>query len=162
MQFLAPLSDRDIVLGKTVAGGLLSGISILMVLAALLILAPSGSPLSWAAALVGCASMYILLAPVAVFSSAVFPKPADLSKMGKAGNAHGVAGFIGFILTLAVAVPPGLFGMAGLILESPLLALGLNLAWALIAAAIAYPLLLSAAKLVGERRENLALVAQGR
>ena len=162
MQFLAPLTDREIVLGKAVAGGILSSISIGLVLIAMLILAPAGSPFSWAASLVGCASIYIMLVPFAALASATFPKPADLSKMGKAGNPHGMAAFMGFVMTLALATPPSILTMIGLLFRSPFLALLLNLGWAAVSLLVAWPLLNVAARQLGNRRENLALVAQGR
>jgi uncharacterized RDD family membrane protein YckC len=57
--------------------------------------------------------------------------------------------------TIAVAVVSRLFGRPGL-------ALALVALWTVIAAAVAVPLLASAARTLGPRRENLAVVAEGR
>ncbi len=160
LQLLAPLSERDLVLGKAVASAALIGITLALVLVAAIVLAPHGSPLLWVAALAGCAALSITLVPVATILSVLFPKPADLNRMGKAGNPHGLASFLGFVLTIGLATPAALLGAIGLLFLGPLGALALNLAWALVGGVSAWLLFRGAARLVDARRESLALAAQ--
>jgi hypothetical protein len=162
LQFLAPLSDRELVLGKALASAALIGLSLAPVIVAAIILAPRGSPLAWAAALAGCASIAILFIPIATILSAVLPKPADLNRMGTAGNAHALATFLGFVLTFALATPPILLGAVGTLFLGPGGTLALSLGWMLAMALASWPLFLGATRLVGERRESLALAAQER
>lgn len=163
LQFVSPIHARDLILGKAAGGAALLSVALALFLAAALVMAPGGPALLWAAALVGGLSSYILMAPAAAVLSALFPKPADLGKIGSAGNPHAAAASIGLLLSVLAAIPPTLvMGIANYLLASPLLALLLMLLWTLLACALALPLSAAAARVLEARRENLAQVAQGR
>jgi len=163
LQFLSPIHARDLIIGKAAGGAVLVGVCLGLFLVAALVLAPGGSSLLWAAALIGSLSSYILMAPAAAMLSALFPKPADLGKMGNSGNAHPAAATIGTVLTAIALIPPSLAIVIGYhLLAGPLLALCLMLLWTLLAIALALPLLGAAARMLEARRENLVQVAQSR
>lgn len=162
-QFLSPTSDLDLVYGKALGSGMIFAVGALLCLACSLIVAPGGSPLAWLAVLLGGAATYLLLTPLAVLASAAFPVAADLTKTGSGGNPHSAAFLVGTLAMALLATPPGLIiGIAGHGLQRPGLALQLMALWIVLAAGVAIPLLRLAARSVGPRRENLALVAQGR
>lgn len=158
--FMGKLSRQSILLNQfaTDRAGLL-GICLGLFLVAALV-APGGSALLWAAALISGLSSYIVMAPVAALPSALFPKPADLGKMGNSGNTHAAAALIGTLLTVVAAIPPTLvMGIGYQLLASPLPAFCLMLLWTLLACVLALPLLGEAARMLEARRENLAQVA---
>ena len=162
-QFLAPVSDRDLVRGKLAGGALLASLPTFTGGVAALLISRGGSPFLWLAALLGGVSAYLLFAPVAAFLSALLPKESDLSSLGSAGNPHAAAGIVGFFLTvLALAPPAGLTVIGLMAFDSAPIALALVAAWALLTLGIAWFVSGLAATALGERRENLALVAQGR
>ena len=123
-QFLAPITDLDLVKGKAVGCGLILAVAVLLCLICSLIVAPGGSPLDWLSVLLGGAATYMLLTPVAVLLSATFPVASDLSKTGSGGNPHTAAFLIGTLLVLLLSVPPGLIlSIASHLLHRPGLAL---------------------------------------
>jgi hypothetical protein len=163
LEFLAPVSDLEIVRGKAAAMFVLWG----MTLALSLLVGGATSratPLPlWGAAALGGASVLALLAPAAAVLSALFPKPCDLGRIGRAGNPHTTAGLLGTLLILALGgIPAGLAAVGFLLLKSAALALLLLAAWALLAATGGAALLRPAAAVVTRRRENLILVARER
>ncbi len=163
MQYLAPVSDRDLVRGKAAGVGLLLAIAMAPCLAASAVLAPGGSVFLWAAAPLEVLSVYVLTVPLGAFLSMFFPKTADLSKVSYAGNAHGLAGVLGVVGTFLAAAPPvGIHMLIGGFMGRPALALLLVAAWSLVAGLVAWPLLEWTSSLAAERRENLLLVARGR
>jgi hypothetical protein len=163
LQFLAPISDVDLVKGKAVGCGIFLSVAVLLCVVCSLLVAANGSPLVWLAVLLGGAATYILLSPVAVWFSALFPVASDLSKTGTGGNPHSLAFLIGTILVFAFSSPAVMIlAIAHHRFHRPGLTLLLMAAWALVAAVIALPLLKLAARALTERRENIALVAQGR
>jgi len=163
LQLLSPLSTADILRGKVIGSALLVGISTTLCFGIGLVLDPSGSPVLWIAAVFILASMFLVFMPIALLLSAVFPKAADLSRMGKDGNPQPIAGFISFLVVPLLAIPPGLLGAATLLVaKSTLLTASAALFWLGISLAI---YLVSMRGLVGlfeRRRENLLLVATGR
>ncbi len=160
LQLLAPIPDVDLVRGKALGCGILLGASVLNCLLCSLLIAPGGSPLAWLAVLLGAAATYLWLCPVGALFSALLPVASDLNKTGTGGNPHGLAMLLGALLVMIVSGPPGLILHLGR--HRPALALLFMALWALVAAALSIPLLGLAARTVGPRRENLALVAQGR
>jgi hypothetical protein len=133
------------------AGALLS-------LACMLIVAPGGSPLFWLATVMGGAAAYLILSPLCACLSLMIPIAADLSKTGSAGNPHNLAMLAG-LFAVAIAAAPGGLAVTSL---SPGMAVLAMAAWLAVAATAALPLLGLTARLLRWRRENLALVAQGR
>jgi divalent metal cation (Fe/Co/Zn/Cd) transporter len=88
---------------------------------------------------------------------------ADLSKTGSGGNPHGFSMLVGTVLVAACAAPPALILVgAEHWLHRDALALPVMAAWTLLVAAVAHPLVILASRAIGQRRENLALVAQGK
>jgi hypothetical protein len=117
----------------------------------------------WLSVVPGIAATYLLLSPVAVWMSALFPVSADLSKTGSGGNPHSVSMLVGTVLVLAAAAPPALIlVLAEHWMGQPALSLPLMAVWTLLVAAIAHPLVILASRTIHHRRENLALVAQGK
>ncbi len=163
MQYLAPISDREIILGKAVGIGILLSVAMIPCILAAAVLTPGGSLLRWAAVPLVVLSTYVLTVPFGAFLSMFFPKTADLGKISYAGNAHGFAGLAGFVGTAIAAVPPVVINtMVGGAMRRPALALALIMAWTLLCGLVAWPLLAWVSSLADERRENLLLVARGR
>jgi hypothetical protein len=70
---------------------------------------------------------------------------------------------VGTVLVLLAAAPPAaILLVVHRGMERPLLGLALMAAWTALALALAIPLLRLAARAIGPRRENLALVAGSR
>lgn len=163
LQFLLPMSDRQLAWGKLVGVGLLLGIAGLIALVAALLVAPSGHPALWLAVLIGSMATYALICPVSIWLSALFPVAADLSKSGSGGNPHALASFLGFLLILLAAAPVGVtIGVTVWGVNRPELALPIVALWSAVACAIGLPLVNVASRSITFRRENLGLVAQGR
>jgi hypothetical protein len=128
-----------------------------------LVISGGGSLSLWLTALLGGVSSYLLFAPVGAFLSALLPKESNLSSLGSAGNPHAAAAIVGFFLTVLSLLPPAALTMLGLLaFDSALIALALVAGWTLVTAVIAWLVARLAAVVLGDRRENLALVAQGR
>ncbi|HSB11517.1 MAG TPA: hypothetical protein VLM38_18660 [Blastocatellia bacterium] len=163
LEFLAPISDEDLVRGKTAGCAMMLGVTVSVCLVCSLIVGPGGSPLLWLSVLLGGAASYMLLSPVATFLSAVFPAASDLSKTGTGGNPHGFAFLVGSLMTIVISGITGmLIALGRSVFESTELTLLLMALWTILAGAVSIPLLRLAARAVSPRRENLALVAQGR
>ena len=158
MQFLQPIRDVDLVRGKTAGCAIVFGAGAMITLACALVVAPGGSPWLWLATLFGGAATFLAISPVAAWMSALFPIASDLSKTGTGGNPHAFAMIVGMFITGAALLPAAL--ILAFVPESyaPLW-MGL---WAVVAAAVALPLLTLVAKTIRARRENLVLVAQSR
>jgi len=163
LQFLSPVSDRDLARGKILGAALVFTLTLGINLAAALAVAANGSPLLWIASVINAYAMFLLLSPTCVWFSAIFPLAADLSKAGSGGNPHPLPMLAGTLIVLLFAAPGGVLlwlgpGRVG----SAAIVLGLTLLWLLIAMAVSLPLIGAASRVIGARRENLALVAQGR
>lgn len=159
MQFLAPLTDRDIVLGKMV------GVSVLGLFAASLgtcgglIVERSGSVSSWLAVPVVAAAAYAVQVTAAVVLSILVPKASDLGRWGREGNPHPVAGLCGMLLVIpALGIPVALAATGLLLLQSQAWMWILLLAWTSIALAVAQQGSRLTARLLARNRENLLQV----
>jgi len=157
-EFIAPISDIDLVRGKAVGCAAMVGAGALLSLICAATVSPGGSPLMWLATGLGGAAAFLLLSPVSALVSVLLPVPSDLSKTGTAGNPHSIAMLAGTVL-VAVAVAPAVLIVA---LLAPAPALVVMTIWLALAAMMSIPLLGVVAKTLRRRRENLALVAQGR
>ena len=163
LQFLAPVSDAELARGKTIGCLLLLLPTLALTAVASAAVAPNGSPFYWLSALLGVISVYLWMSPIAVWLSALFPQAADLSKTGTGGNPHSLPMFAGTLLVLLLAAPAAGILLAGMYwLHQPALTLGAMLAWTALAAAVAHPLVILASRAITLRRENLAMVAQGK
>jgi hypothetical protein len=163
LQLLSPIGVRDLLVGKWVGGGLLTAISTVLCFVAGIALDPSGSPLLWIAAALITASLFMVFGPVGMLLSLIFPKVADLSRMGKDGNPQPIAAFISTFLVPLLLVPPGVvLAVTLLLLKSVLLTLLAAVLWFAISVAVGVVLLRRLVGLFERRRENLLLVATGR
>jgi hypothetical protein len=164
LQLLAPVSDRHLAWGKLYGCWLILCAGMVITLAASVAVAPSGSPYLWLAVIVAALAIYLLLSPITVWMSALFPQASDLSKTGSGGNPHPLPMFVGTFLVLFAALPNVLiFLFVDLWWRNqPILTLAGVSLWAFIVAVFAIPLVNLASRAVGARRENLALIAQGK
>jgi hypothetical protein len=158
LQFLAPIRDVDLIRGKAVGCGAIIAGGALITLLCTLLAAPYGSPLLWTAAIFGGVATYVVLTPLGALFSVLLPVPADLSKTGTSGNPHTLAILAGMVFVGLAAVPPGV----ALLMLSPRAALVAMTIWLATVWVAVYPLLGLVARLLRARRENLALIAQGR
>jgi hypothetical protein len=157
LQTLSPLSDRDLVRGRAVAGAALALLALLPALVVTTLLHPATPWLLLPAAVLGGAAAYLLVAPAALWISMLFPKAADLSKLGNQGKPHGAAVLAGLFLvttTLGCVQALGALGYliggaAGVLLAETLLATA--------AALLAWPLLHLVARSLPARRDALLL-----
>ena len=163
LEFLAPVSDRDLVRGKAAGGAILAASRAFLCYLAALIIAPGGSFFLWLAAAVGGGAIFLLLAPGGAILSALLPKTVDLGRIGNAAKPHPAASFLG-MLCVAMGAGPTIALVLGAVffLESPAAAFLLVVAWTAVAAVVSRLLFRLAERLLSQRRENLALVAQGR
>jgi len=162
-QLLAPLTDRELAWGKIAGYGMIVGTGLIVCLVTALAVARSGPPAYWIATIIGGAATFVLLCPLAIWFSALFPVASDLGKTGSGGNPHPLPMIAGTLCTALFAMPGAVILFASeYLLRNELVAVPLMLAWFLFAAAVAIPLINLAAHTVGSRRENLALVAQGK
>ena len=163
LQLLAPMRERDLVVGKMIAGWILSVATALVAVLAAVVLYPREHPLTWPILVTTALGTALLLGPVGALLSAVFPKSVDLSRMGKQGNPHHLAALVGTGLTMACAAPPAaLAAGAILVARSHALALALVAGWAILSAVAAMASLGLVSRAVEQRRENLWILAQGR
>ncbi len=111
----------------------------------------------------GALAVLALGMPAGAAFSALFPKAADLGRIGRSGNPHPTASLAGGLLTVFLGLPPaGLAALGVGVLRSGSLALLLVAIWAAIALVAGLALLAPASAALARRRENLALVAEGR
>jgi uncharacterized protein YybS (DUF2232 family) len=104
-----------------------------------------------------------LLSPIASLLSVLFPVASDLSKAGTGGNPHGIAMFLGTLLVMVLSGPAVLIVALGFhYYHRSDITLLLMAAWTLAAALISISLFGPVSRSLAARRENLALVAQGR
>ena len=159
LQFLSPLSDGDILVGKAAGNGLIAGVPSLICVLLALLMFPGGSPALWLSVPLGLLATYLVAAPAAAALSATFPRAVDLNSIGSRSNAHGLAGVLGMLAFLAASVPPVLLVIVTTtILDRPAAAPVALLIWCAIALVLCRLLLSSVSRLFNRRRENLALV----
>jgi hypothetical protein len=158
LEFLAPIRDVDLVRGKTIGCAALIGAGGLISFVCAWLVAPGGSAWLWIATLTGAAATFLVTSPLTALLSILFPVAADLSKTGTAGNPHGLAMVVGSLAIGLSATP------AGIILGTlpPATACVAMLVWLAVSLAVCLLGLSLVARAITSRRENLALVAQGR
>jgi hypothetical protein len=162
-EFLTPVSDEDLVKGNTVGCGMVLSAAIAVCLACSLLVSAEGSPFLWVAVILGGFATFLLVSPAAALLSATFPAASDLSKTGTGGNPHGFAFFLGSLLTVGLSTLSALLiRIATALSDRPEVAMMVLAAWTIVSFAVALPLLKLASRAVASRRENLALVAQGK
>lgn len=163
MQLLAPVSDRELAWGKIVGFAFVFSVGLLVCLAASLTVAHSGPPPYWIAVVLGAGATFFLVSPVAIWFSALFPVASDLSKTGAGGNPHAFPMVAGTLCAALFSLPTiGILAIAEFGFKSAVAAIPMAAVWLAIAAAIGIPMVNVASRSIGARRENLALVAQGK
>jgi hypothetical protein len=163
LQLLSPIRDRDLAWGKVAGLAMIVAMGTVVCLAVSLSVARSGPAPYWIATLLGGAATFTLLSPVALWFSALFPVASDLSKTGAGGNPHPLPMIAGTLCTALFAAPAALIIMAAEFwFGNAFAAIPLMAAWLVVTIAIAVPLINLSARTIGYRRENLAMVAQGR
>ena len=163
LEFLQPLGERDLLLGKLAAATVVFAASVAIALLPLFVIFPGVSPVLLLAVLLGGLATHFFLAPVNALLAAVFPKRVDLGKLGAAGKPHSVAALVSFAAQMAAALPAAAcifvaLRVLGRLAFAPVFTGALATA-AAIAAVAATPLV---ARAVVARRENLVMVAVGR
>jgi hypothetical protein len=163
LQTLAPISDRELLVGKAVGGALVLAGPAVVVLGIAIALSPSAPVGLWLALAFGAVGTYALLAPINATLSAIFPRKVNLSSIGRDSNPHQAANFLGFAAMLVTSAPAALAAAAGLMFfRSEWVAALLVAIWAVVAIGISSVALRLVERLVATRRENLLFVAQGR
>jgi hypothetical protein len=158
LQWLSPLSARDLVFGKAVGGFMVYGSGALLALAVIGAMTRSGTPVLWVATAFGGIATYAVFSPYAALMSALFPVAADLNKNGSAGNPHTAAVIPGVLLTPLAALPA--VGIMLLSLRwSPWVSLAAMAVWAAVALGLAWWAVGLTAGALHRRRENLFLTA---
>lgn len=163
LQFLCPLTPRQLVVGKLVANGFLVFLTLLGGLLGAVIFDPSGSIFLWMATPVVTLAAFLFLGPAASLLSIFLPHGADLGQWGKKGNPHPTAAFIGILLIGPALGPPLALVAAGLLIwESLWMTWAALLAWTLFSLLIAWALTEVASHMLESRWEALSLTAQDR
>ena len=163
LELLLPLEARQLLAGRALAFAVLAAGAMVVALLPLALLYPDQSAATWLSLLLGGIAAHVALAPLAAFLSAVFPKPTDLSRLGRAGQPHTAANLV-TLLAGAVAIAPVAVWLAfaknrsGPPWLAPLLPL-VYLGVAVVASRFFLPV---AARLFVARRDNLVMVAVGR
>ena len=159
LALLSPLSEQELLAGKAVGNALIVGPPALVCMAVARGVFP-GDPVSlWVALLLGLIAMYAIAAPITAIASAMFPRVANLNSIGRGGNPHGLANFIGMLSLLAGGIIPLLLSLAATeLLHRPILAPVLVGAWCLIAVVVSRLLFTPAVRIFHSRRENLAML----
>ena len=162
LTFLTPATGHEIVAGKA-AGALASfAIPVTVGTVVALILHPRGALAVWLGTLLCIFAAFLVQSPMAAFLAAIFPAPFDLTRL-RGGNPHPLASILtSLVSVLAFAGCSGAFVLALAITERPLVGLLAALVVFGTAAAVArfgWPVAGSA---LDARRENLAMMAQGR
>jgi hypothetical protein len=163
LEFLSPISDRELILGKAAAGAFLLASRALPAMLVAALVAPGGSIFLWLSLPFVALSLVAVMAPLGAILSALFPRAVDLGKIVKQNQPHPLAAILGMFGNLFAMVPIlGLVAGALFLLQSAALALLFVMLWTGVALLISLPLMRLAENLLARRRENLALVAQGR
>jgi hypothetical protein len=162
LQYLVPATDQDLVRGKIAGGALLTTMATVPGLILVPLITRQGSLAFWLAMLLGCIASYLVLGPVFAMLSTLFPKAADLNSLGSQGNASNLAVLVAMFLTPAMLVPIVILVLVGQLFGGLYISVVLVAAWVAVAAALSFPLTQLATSLLARRRENVAMVAQGR
>ncbi len=161
LQFLSPASDSDLLVGKGAAAGAMFALSVGFFLVPMAVAFPAMGLSAFATIGLGAAGSFFLYLPIAAALAALLPKAVDLGQMN--APTHQLAAMAGmFVPGLVGALPFFSARFARANFEGPLAAPLFELAWVVAAALVSVILLRPLAALLARRRENLALVAQGK
>jgi len=163
LALLSPLSDAEYLSGKAIGNALIAfppaGLCLLVAIA----IFRSGSLALWSAIPLSLIATYLLVSAPAAILSALFPRVVDLNSIGRAGNAHGLAGLLGMLSFVVAGGSNVLIILAATTwLKRPSLVPVLLIAWCVIAFIISRLLFVIARRTFAARRENLALLLSDR
>ena len=159
LALLSPLREQELLTGKAVGNALIVGPPALFCMVVAAAVFPGDSPALWLALLLGLVAMYLVAAPIGAIASALFPRVANLNSIGRGGNPHGLANFIGMLSLLAGGAIPLVLSLTAIkLLDRPLLAPVFVGAWCLVALLISRLLFTPAVRVFHSRRENLAML----
>lgn len=159
LAFLAPLGDAELLRGKAIANGIIAIVPAWICTAAAALLFGGGDPGAWIAIPIGVAAAYMLVSPLAATLSALFPRPVDLNSIGSGSNAHGAAGFVGFLAFTAAGALTLLLGLAAARwLGGPRLLPLVMITWCALCGVVAVLLFIPVRTIFAPRRENLLLM----
>jgi hypothetical protein len=134
LALLSPLSDREYLTGKAVGNALIAFPPAAICVLAAIAIFRSGSPALWSAIPLALIATYLLIAAPAAILSALFPRLVDLNSIGRASNAHGLAGLLGMLSFVVAGGSTLLIVLAATTwLKRPALVPVLLLAWFAIA-----------------------------
>lgn len=159
LALLSPLGARELLAGKAVGNALIVGPPALLCMMVSGLVFPGDPPSLWIALFLGITAMYLVTAPIAAIASAMFPRVANLNSIGRGGNPHGLANFIGMVTMMAGGGIPLLLSLAATnLLGRPILAPLFVAIWCAIAYVGARMIFVLAVRIFQSRRENLALL----
>lgn len=162
LEFLQPISGRDLLRGKAVGGAIVSSAPSAVAVLVARVVFDGGTWGQWTALAFGFVATYALVAPLAATMSLAFPRAVNFNSMGRSSNPHQLATFITLLATALAAAPAfGLAVLAAVMGDPNLAALFVGL-WAVVAVAAGWWLLTPVDRLLERRRENLLFVAAGR
>lgn len=162
LTFLTPATGREIVFGKAAGGLAAFAIPVGIGTIAAVALHPRGSPAVWIGA-IGCVfAAYLAQSPFAALMAAWFPAPFDLSRL-RGGNPHPLASILSSVLAVLVfALCGGIFAATLAFTQRPLVGLGAAIVVLASAATFSRWAMGLVGRVLDARRENLAMMAQGR
>lgn len=161
LELLSPMSARQLLLGRALGGAVLMALALAPALAAAALVGGLTSPAGVAATLLGLVAAYALFFPFAAWLSLLFPKAADLGKLGREGKPHPAAALLGFVGLVVVLTVAGGVGVGGSLAAGPAGAIAAEALFAL-AALLTFPWLLSwTAAGLEMRREAVYLAVRG-
>lgn len=159
MTLLSPLSDEELLAGKSAGNALVVLPPLAFSCLATLLMFPGGSPALWLSLALAIVSVYYIAAPLTAICSAVFPRAVDMNSIGRGSNAHGAAGLLGLLTFAGAALPAVLLVLlATQGLDRPGLAPLLLGVWCVVAYGIGRLLFVPARRIFAARRENLAML----
>ena len=159
MTLLSPLTEEEVLAGKSAGNALVAAPPTLVCIIAALLVFPGGAPGMWIALVLGLIAVYLVVAPIAAICSATIPRAVDMNSIGRGSNAHGAAGLIGMLSFLAAGLPPAIltFLAAGVLQRPSLVPVFVGL-WCVVAYGIGRLLFVQARRIFISRRENLAML----
>ena len=163
LTFLSPIKDAELARGKFVGCVLMFSVAVVFCLMGAALATRDVRFALWLAATAGSYAALAVMFPACVWLSALFPVAADLSKTGSGGNPHALPMLIGTVAVVVAALPVAIPML--LVRLWPwadwLIALAM-LVWLTVAIPLSWFLIGLVSPAIAARRENLALVAQGR
>jgi hypothetical protein len=162
LTFLGPASGTEIVAGKAIGALAAFAIPLSIGMIAAVALHPHGSLAVWVGTLMCVIAAYLAQSPGAAALSAWFPAPFDLAQL-RMGNPHPLASIVGLLLSVfAYGACAAIFAATLALTGSPVAGLAVAALILTAAAVVARFGWRLAARALDARRENLAMVAQGR